>query len=107
MMDNKYTYGIPEYALDRIKAIFKTHPKISKVWLYGSRALGTYRLGSDIDLCLEGPLLNTTDLLQIENQLDDLLLPWKIDLSIRQGIDNGDLLEHITQNGKILYEKTP
>ena len=44
MMDNKFTFGIPENALDKIKGIFKMHPKISKVWLYGSRALGTYRL---------------------------------------------------------------
>ena len=43
--------------------------------LYGSRALGTCRPGSDIDLCIEGESLGLTELLSIENRMDDLLLP--------------------------------
>ena len=48
-------------------------------------------------------MLNLTQLLKIENELDDLLLPWKIDLSLKHKIDNQALLQHIRDNGKIFY----
>ncbi|MGA2977773.1 MAG: nucleotidyltransferase domain-containing protein [Spirochaetia bacterium] len=71
----------------------------------GSRAKKTFRLGSDIDLCLEAPGLDSPALLRIENELDELLLPWKIDIAIRDRIDDPDLLEHIARVGKTLYRR--
>ncbi len=50
------------------------------------------RLGSDIDLSIESDTLSFSELLAIENQIDDLLLPWKIDLSLKNQIDNPDVL---------------
>jgi len=61
------------------------------VILYGSRARGNYRNGSDIDLALVGKELDLTTLFKVETELDDLLLPYKIDLSIHHKIENPDL----------------
>ena len=71
--------------------------------MYGSRAMGNYKLGSDIDLCIEAESLDLIKLLKIENQLDDLLLPWKIDLSLKHTIDNPALLEHMNSFGVVFY----
>jgi uncharacterized protein len=91
--------GLPAYAVDQLCGIFRACPGIRRVILYGSRAMGTYRPGSDIDLCLEGEALGLTELLAIEGRIDDLLLPWKVDLSLLHQIDNQGLLEHIRRVG--------
>ena len=68
-------HGLPQHALDRLRDIFRQWPQIERVILYGSRAQGTYRRGSDIDLCMVGPDLGVADLLKLEGEIDDLLLP--------------------------------
>lgn len=92
-------FGLPSHVIDSLKRIFSHYPHINKVILYGSRAKGSYQQGSDIDLCIEGPLLGLSELLAIENQIEDLCLPWKIDLSLKHTIDNPDLLDHINRVG--------
>lgn len=96
-------YGLPLSALKKILTIFKRYPQIDKVVLYGSRAIGTYKLGSDIDLCIESETLSLSELFALENELDDLLLPWKIDLSLKNRIDNPALITHINEKGVLFY----
>jgi predicted nucleotidyltransferase len=95
--------GLPWHAVEKICGIFRDFPQIRRVVLYGSRALGTYLPGSDIDLSIEAESLGLTELLSIENRIDDLLLPWKFDLSLLHQIDNPALLEHIRRVGVIFY----
>lgn len=99
-------YGLPLRVIERLRAVFAGRPAIERAVLYGSRAKGTHRDGSDIDLCLEGEQLGVADLLRISDEIDELLLPWKVDLSLRHTIDNPDLLEHIARVGIALYERT-
>ncbi len=84
-------YGLKEKHIEAINSVFLKRPKIEKVILYGSRARGNYRNGSDIDLALVGKELDLTTLFKVETELDDLLLPYKIDLSIHHKIENPDL----------------
>lgn len=95
--------GLPEHVVEKICVIFRNYPQIQRVVLYGSRAMGTYRPGSDIDLCIEADSLGLTELLSIENRIDDLLLPWKLDLSLLHQIDNPALLDHIRRIGVVFY----
>ena len=97
--------GLPGHAVEKICGIFRDFSQIRRVVLYGSRALGTYRTGSDIDLCIEAESLGLTELLSIENRMDDLLLPWKLDLSLLHQIDNPALLDHIRRVGITFYER--
>jgi predicted nucleotidyltransferase len=97
--------GLSDNTIKKIHSIFSKYPEIKKVILYGSRALGTFRNGSDIDLTIDSNELSLTTLLKIENELDDLLLPYKIDLSIIKNIDNDDLIDHIRRVGVIFYSK--
>ncbi|MDV3353125.1 nucleotidyltransferase domain-containing protein [Leptothoe sp. ISB3NOV94-8A] len=75
--------------------------------MYGSRAKGNYRPGSDIDLTLMGRDISHEQLLAIEHQLDDLLLPYLFDLSIFSHIENPDVIAHINRVGLTFYEKKP
>lgn len=92
-------YGLPDTVVDRLKSVFKQYPQVSRVRLYGSRAKGNFQPGSDIDLCIDGDTLTLADLFEIENRIDDLLLPWKVDLLLRHKIDNPELLDHVDRVG--------
>jgi predicted nucleotidyltransferase len=96
-------FGLKENTIHSINAIFENHLNIEKCILYGSRAKGNFRPGSDIDLTLIGEKLTLTELLEIENELDDLLLPYKIDLSIFHKIENESLLGHIKGIGREFF----
>lgn len=98
-------FGLKETHIDSIKTVFRNFDRVEKAILYGSRAKGNYKNGSDIDFTLVGNELDLTTLLKIENELDDLLLPYKIDLSIFHKIENPELIEHINRVGVVFYIK--
>ena len=98
-------FGLDQTHIDAMNRIFSQYPAIDRVLIYGSRAKGSYKKGSDIDLTIEGNGFTYSDLLGIENKIDDLLLPWKTDLSLLHQIANPDLIEHIHRIGVVFYEK--
>jgi len=99
-------YGLQEATIQKICAVFVRYPQVEKAVLYGSRAKGSYRNGSDIDLTLLGGKDLTLDVMnKISNELDDLLLPYKIDLSIFHDISDPDVMENIRRVGVMFYEK--
>jgi predicted nucleotidyltransferase len=99
-------FGLKIATIQAIQEVFKLHHEVEKAILYGSRAIGNYRPGSDIDLTLGGEKLTLTILQKIEDELDDLLLPYKIDLSLHKQIENKELLEHIERVGKVFFERS-
>jgi len=99
-------FGLAEHTVEQIKSVFEAHPEISEVVLYGSRAKGNYKPGSDIDLACRGHNLTHTTINKIHRELDELLLPYTIDLTDIKAISNKDLLDHITRVGKVFYHRT-
>jgi len=97
--------GLPPVTLQKLVSVFARHPAIRQVLVYGSRAKGNYRRGSDIDLTLQGPILSFAELMQIEDQIDDLLLPYTVDLNQYQQLSNRDLLDHIDRVGLVIYQR--
>ena len=91
-------YGISQNALDKIKAVLFSMQGVEQAVLYGSRAKGNFKEGSDIDLTVKGNL-TYDDLVKMSVNLDDLNLPWKIDISLYSQIKNKDLLDHIDRVG--------
>jgi predicted nucleotidyltransferase len=73
--------------------------------IYGSRAKGNYTPASDIDLTLIGPELTEGQLLQLETWLDDLLLPYSLDISRFHGLQNPALIGHIQRVGQDFYRR--
>lgn len=91
--------GLKDKELDQILNLLKQIKKIQKVTVYGSRAKGNFRPGSDIDLVITASNMDISELLKIENDLDDLMLPYKIDLSLFHHIEDKEILEHIKKVG--------
>ena len=97
-------YGLKDETIEKINDVFSHYSEIQEAVLYGSRAKGNFKPGSDIDLTLKGQELNLKLLNRISLEIDDLLLPYNIDLSVYHQIDNPDLLAHIQRVGKIFYK---
>ena len=98
-------YGLSNISESQILSVLASFPVIERAVLYGSRARGNYREGSDIDMTLEGPSLTFSDLCLVYDRLDDLMLPYHFDLSIKRHITNENLLRSINAEGRIFFER--
>jgi len=96
--------GLPSSAIEKILAEFRKFPQIEKAILYGSRAMGASKPGSDIDLSLVGQALNQDIVWKVSQALDDTLLPYVFDLSLFETLDNPDLKAHIARVGIVFYQ---
>jgi uncharacterized protein len=97
--------GLPESAVAAIQRVLAGYSEVEAAILYGSRALGRHRPASDIDLTLMGHAISNATLARIDADLDDLLLPWVIDLSACAAIGHPALLAHIQRAGVRLYQR--
>lgn len=86
-------------------SIFSQFENIQEVILFGSRAKGTHKNGSDIDLCLKGLEIDTEILIKLMGRIDALDLPYQIDLVIYEKISNLELKDHIKRVGQTIYTK--
>lgn len=96
-------FGLSDNTVLKINHVLEQYPAVEKAVIYGSRAKGNFKPSSDIDIALKGKL-NLKVLSDISLKLDDLLLPYKLDLSIYNHIANPELLDHIDRVGKILWD---
>jgi uncharacterized protein len=94
--------GVPELAQHQLLQVLAAWPQVKAIWLFGSRAMGRYQSGSDIDLCLDAPLLSHQDRLRLMAAVDDLLLPWQVDLVLRHELPD-DLEAHLRRAGHCLW----
>lgn len=93
-------FGLAIETIQQLEKVILSSNSVEKIIIYGSRAKGDFQAGSDIDLVLLGDSIRFEDLSKMEAAIDDLLLPYKIDLSSMQEITNQDLREHINRVGK-------
>lgn len=100
-------FGLSSETIEKMNNVFSEFDSIEKVIIYGSRVKGNFRPGSDIDLTIEGKDLSLSGMSEINLKLDDLLLPYLIDLSIKNKITKKELLEHIDRVGKLFYSSNP
>ena len=96
--------GLTDTTVNKICGVFAHFSGIEKAILYGSRAKGNFKAGSDIDLTLVGKNLTYELQAKIADELDDLLLPYTIDLSIFTELDHTALREHIERVGVQFYK---
>ena len=97
-MDKEFIFGLKKETIEAINDVFAQYPQIKKAVVFGSRAKGNHRDGSDIDICLFGEI-DLSLLQRIEESLDELYLPYTIDLVVYDRIQNQDLKEHIDKVG--------
>ncbi len=98
-------YGLPQRTVAQICAVLAQYPAVDRAVLYGSRAKGNYKPGSDIDLTLYGTGLTPGLCATIAESLDDLLLPYTIDLSVFAELKHPELEAHIQRVGVVFFER--
>ena len=98
-------FGLKNEQIEAMNACFEKYPEIDLVIIYGSRARGNYKYNSDIDLAIIANTENYKSTWKVENDLDDLLMPYKIDLSLLTELDSPELVAHIHKVGKVLYDR--
>lgn len=97
--------GISDAHWQQILALFQVHANITNVILYGSRAKGNFREGSDIDLALKGNDIRSEQLTSLEMAYEDLYLPWVLDLRIYDTIRHVALKAHVDRVGISLLDR--
>jgi uncharacterized protein len=102
-MDMKF--GLSNEIISKINTVFACHPEIEEAIIFGSRAKGTYREGSDIDISLKGELLTESIKMDVLMEIDALNSPYLFDISIFNLLGSVDLKEHINRVGQIFYKK--
>lgn len=97
-------YGLSAETTALLVGIFKKFPQVEEVKIFGSRAMGTFRAGSDIDLVVLAPVLSHDELLDLQIALEDLELLYEIDCLVYHQITEPALQEHIDLVGKTFYK---
>jgi len=105
MENEELKFGLKQTTIDKINGVFHMHPEIDKVVIYGSRAKGNYRPGSDIDITLFGENVTRETLSKLDWEIDDLNTPYLFDISIYTKLNSPSLQEHIDRVGQLFYEK--
>jgi predicted nucleotidyltransferase len=100
-------FGLKQTVIEQISHVLAIFPEVERAVLYGSRAKGKHKPGSDIDLALMGDQLTESRMLELETRLDDLLLPYKLDLCRFHALQNQSLIDHINRVGKDFFRRQP
>jgi predicted nucleotidyltransferase len=98
-------FGLKEDVINKIKLVLAGDKTISEAVIFGSRAKGNNKTGSDIDIALKGTNIELDTILKLHSKLDDLNLPYKFDLLIYNQIKDNDVIEHINRAGISFYKR--
>lgn len=95
-------FGLKFRHIQNILEIVNSISAIEKVWVFGSRALGTYTESSDIDLMIDGEKLSLSELSAVVELFEQSSIPYKVDVIIKKSVTNTKLLEHIEKYGILI-----
>ena len=98
-------FGLDDRVKDAVLGVFKNFPAIEEAKIFGSRALGSFRAKSDVDIVLFGQCEDDMNL-RVAAELDALSTPYQFDVVCYDQIQNDALRDHIDRVGKTLYEKS-
>jgi len=99
-------YGLLEKDMDYILKALKQFDEIDRAILYGSRAMGNYKKGSDVDIAIQGEKITEKTIFELDDLLNEVYpLPYFFDIIHFEKLTNQNLIEHIERCGKILYSR--
>ena len=97
--------GLSPQIMNTITNILAAQPKVDEAVVFGSRAMGNYEPGSDLDIAVKGPALSHRDILRMLAQIDDVELLINIDLVHYDKISDPNVISHIDRKGKLLFQR--
>lgn len=98
-------YGLSDIVIADICSVFKKYPNIQKVLIFGSRAKGNYSEVSDIDLAVVGEDITFNQLMDINIQIEDLGLLYKVDVVDYKKNIGTPIGDHIDRVGLLFYKR--
>jgi len=100
------SFGLKEYDLEYIKNMIKKFPEIEKAVIFGSRAKGNYKPGSDVDIAIYGENITFDIVSKLHAMLEEYgPLPYFFDVVDYTHLKNKELKEHIDRVGKTIFER--
>lgn len=97
-------FGLLERDLKYILEAIRKYPEIEQAIIFGSRAMGNYKPGSDVDIAIKGKDVNRTTVIRLSDDLnEEYPLPYFFDVVSYDEITNEKLREHIDTVGKEIY----
>ena len=99
-------YGLNDTNFGQILSVLAMNQQVESAILFGSRAKGTFKPGSDVDIALKGPALKLKDILALQNLLDDFDQPYIFDLILYHTITEPSLISHIERTGIEIFRRT-
>ena len=101
-------FGLPQRDTDLIVQTLASFAEVEEAVIFGSRAMGHAKCGSDVDLALKGRNLDFTTVARIKFVLDEELpLPYFFDVVHYDSLTNPALKAHIDDKGKVLFAVAP
>lgn len=99
-------FGLLDRDIEYIQKALNSFEEIEKAIVFGSRAMGNYKKGSDVDVAVLGEKITNKTLFRLDDYLNEVYpLPYFFDIINYNVISNEKLKEHIDNEGKIIYEK--
>jgi len=99
-------FGLYQSDIACIVHILQQHPEVAKGYVIGSRAMGSYRHGSDVDLVLQGETLTFAIASRISYLLnEETKMPYQFDVINYNTVRNTELIDHIESAGELFYTK--
>ncbi len=100
------TYGLTQRDMAAIWFIFEGYPEVKMVYLFGSRAKGNYRPGSDIDLAIMNEGVSAKKLAKLKSDFEDSNLPYNVDLVDFNQLENRGFIDHIKRVGIPFFKRS-
>lgn len=101
-------FGLSEKDIDMVLEAVQKFPEIEDVIIFGSRALGNYKKGSDVDMAIKGTSITIHTVLGLSDLLNEVYpLPYYFDIVHYETISNSNLIKHIKAHGIQLTSGCP
>ncbi len=99
-------YGLLERDLKYIYKAINKYSEIEQVIIFGSRAMGNYKTGSDVDIAIKGKNIDRKTIIKLSDDLnEEYPLPYFFDIINYNEISNKELKKHIDNQGKLVYSR--
>lgn len=102
----KNNLGLLDSDIQEIINVLSQFSYIDKAVIFGSRAKGNFKQGSDVDIAVYGSKLNLETIHKISFQLnEETNMPYKFDTIHYNNIQDLKVIDHINRVGIEIYVK--
>lgn len=99
-------FGLLDRDIIIIREVMNAFPQISEAVIFGSRAMGNYKIGSDVDIAVIGNEITRDIIIRLSGILNEEKgTPYFFDILDYNKINNDELKKHIDENGKVIYDR--